>query len=78
MSKIKVAIIGCGNIANSAHLPAYQAASDLCEVKYFCDLIEERATRPAGQIWQWHRLRRLSRCGERSRSHLRFHLHTQL
>ena len=44
MSKIKVAIIGCGNIANSAHLPAYQAASDLCEVKYFCDLIEERAT----------------------------------
>ena len=43
MGKIKVAIIGCGNIARSAHLPAYQAASDLAEVKYFCDIIPERA-----------------------------------
>ena len=43
MDKIKVAIIGCGNIATSAHLPAYQAASDLAEVKYFVDLIPERA-----------------------------------
>lgn len=24
--KIKVAIIGCGNIANSAHIPAYMAS----------------------------------------------------
>ena len=43
MDKIKVAIIGCGKIANSAHMPAYKAAADLCEVKYFCDLIPERA-----------------------------------
>ena len=43
MEKIKVAIIGCGNIATSAHMPAYKAASDLAEVKYFCDLIPERA-----------------------------------
>lgn len=43
MDKIKVAIIGCGNIATTAHLPAYQAASDLCEVKYFVDIIPERA-----------------------------------
>lgn len=43
MDKIKVAIIGCGTIATSAHLPAYQAAADLCEIKYFCDLIPERA-----------------------------------
>ena len=43
MGKIKVAIIGCGTIANAAHMPAYKAASDLCEVKYFCDLIPERA-----------------------------------
>ena len=43
MGKIKVAIIGCGNIARAAHLPAYQAAADLAEVKYFCDLIPERA-----------------------------------
>ena len=43
MEKIKVAIIGCGTIANAAHLPAYQAASDICEVKYFCDILPERA-----------------------------------
>ena len=43
MEKIKVAIIGCGNIATSAHMPAYKASSDLAEVKYFCDLIPERA-----------------------------------
>lgn len=43
MEKIKVAIIGCGNIATSAHMPAYKASADLCDVKYFCDLIPERA-----------------------------------
>ena len=43
MDKIKVAIIGCGTIANAAHMPGYRAASDLCEVKYFCDIIPERA-----------------------------------
>ena len=43
MDKIKVAIIGCGTIANNAHMPGYRAAADLCEVKYFCDLIPERA-----------------------------------
>ena len=40
--KIKVAVIGCGNIANSAHIPAYVAAPN-CEIKYFCDIIPERA-----------------------------------
>jgi predicted dehydrogenase len=34
MSKIKVAIIGCGTIANSAHIPAYMANPD-AEIKYF-------------------------------------------
>ena len=29
MSKIKVAIIGCGKIANNAHEPAYEAARDI-------------------------------------------------
>lgn len=43
MSKIKVAIIGCGQIARNAHLGAYMASSDLCEIKYFCDIIPERA-----------------------------------
>jgi predicted dehydrogenase len=43
MEKIKVAIIGCGQIARNAHLPAYQANADLAEVKYFVDIIPERA-----------------------------------
>lgn len=40
--KLVVAVIGCGNIANSAHIPAYLAAPN-CEIKYFCDIIPERA-----------------------------------
>lgn len=43
MEKMKVAIIGCGAIANSAHEPAYEKARDIAEVKYFVDLIPERA-----------------------------------
>ena len=43
MSKrIKVAIIGCGAIANSAHIPAYMK-NEKAEIKYFCDIIPERA-----------------------------------
>lgn len=42
MSKLKVAVIGCGNIANSAHIPAYMKNPD-AEIKYFCDIIPERA-----------------------------------
>lgn len=42
MSKIKVAVIGCGNIANAAHIPAYMKNSEV-EIKYFCDIILERA-----------------------------------
>lgn len=42
MSKIKIAVIGCGNIANSAHIPSYLACED-AEIKYFCDIIPERA-----------------------------------
>jgi len=39
---LKAAIIGCGKIANDEHMPAY-AKSELGEVKYFCDIIPERA-----------------------------------
>jgi len=42
MSKMKVAIIGCGTIAKSAHIPAYMNNKE-CEIKYFCDILEERA-----------------------------------
>ena len=43
MSKLKAAIIGCNTIARIAHMPAYKAASDLCEIKYFVDLNPETA-----------------------------------
>ena len=35
---MKVAIIGCGTIANSAHIPAYMKNPEV-EIKYFCDII---------------------------------------
>lgn len=40
--KIKVAIIGCGNIATSSHIPAYMRNNEV-EIKYFCDIIPEKA-----------------------------------
>ena len=39
---INVAVIGCGNIANGAHIPAYMA-SENARIKYFCDIIPEKA-----------------------------------
>ena len=42
MSKIRIAIIGCGSIANSAHIPNY-IKNENAEIKYFCDIIPERA-----------------------------------
>lgn len=42
MSKIKVAVIGCGTIANAAHIPAYMKNED-AEIVYFCDIIPQRA-----------------------------------
>lgn len=44
MAKIKVAVVGCGSIANAAHIPAYMKNEDV-EIKYFCDIIPERAER---------------------------------
>lgn len=34
---MKVAVIGCGAIANNAHIPAYMA-NEKAEIKYFCDI----------------------------------------
>ena len=42
MSKLKVAVIGCGQIARTQHIPAY-AKSGMVEIKYLCDLVIERA-----------------------------------
>lgn len=39
---MKIAVIGCGTIANSAHIPAYLKNKEV-EIKYFCDIIPERA-----------------------------------
>jgi predicted dehydrogenase len=42
LSKFKVAIIGCGSIANAAHIKSYLANPN-AEIKYFCDIIKEKA-----------------------------------
>ncbi len=42
MSKMKIAIIGCGSIANNAHIPSYMVNENV-EIKYFCDIIKEKA-----------------------------------
>lgn len=39
---MKVAVIGCGTIANAAHIPSYMN-NKKAEIKYFCDIIPERA-----------------------------------
>ena len=39
---INVAVIGCGCIANSAHIPSY-IKSPVAQIKYFCDIIPEKA-----------------------------------
>lgn len=39
---MKVAVIGCGTIANAAHIPSYMKNKEV-QIKYFCDIISERA-----------------------------------
>ena len=39
---MKVAVIGCGSIANSAHIPSYMNNPE-AQIAYFCDIIPERA-----------------------------------
>ncbi|MCL2004034.1 MAG: Gfo/Idh/MocA family oxidoreductase [Oscillospiraceae bacterium] len=39
---MKIAIIGCGAIANAAHIPSYLKNPEV-EIKYFCDIRPERA-----------------------------------
>ncbi|MEC3884147.1 gfo/Idh/MocA family oxidoreductase [Halobacillus litoralis] len=42
MTQLKIAIIGCGSIAQNRHLPEYEANKNV-EVKAVCDIVEERA-----------------------------------
>ena len=43
MSKLKIGIIGCGNIANTKHLPNLAKFADRAEVVAFCDIDEQKA-----------------------------------
>ena len=47
--KVRVGIIGCGDIANSKHLPSIKKLAErgVLEIVAFCDLIEEKAVKAA-------------------------------
>lgn len=45
---MKVAVIGCGTIANAAHIPSYMKNPE-AEIVYFCDIILERAAKAVAQ-----------------------------
>ena len=49
MEPIHIGIIGCGVIANSAHLPALARTSSF-ELVAVCDILEDRATKAAEQF----------------------------
>ncbi|MCL2107008.1 MAG: Gfo/Idh/MocA family oxidoreductase [Oscillospiraceae bacterium] len=42
MPKTRVAVIGCGTIANAVHIPFYAKNPDV-ELRYLCDILPERA-----------------------------------
>jgi len=48
MNKIvKIAIVGCGGIANQKHIPSIKANGDKGEIVAFCDIVVERAEKAA-------------------------------
>jgi predicted dehydrogenase len=47
--KVRVAIIGCGGIANGKHIPGLSKL-DTVELVAFCDIIEERAIQAAKKV----------------------------
>lgn len=49
MKKVRLAIIGCGGIANAKHFPALAKLHDKIDLVAFCDIIEERAVTAAKQ-----------------------------
>ena len=52
MSPTKVAVIGCGQIATTQHLPAYREAADagVCSLVGVCDLDPERVSQAGKQF----------------------------
>ena len=49
MSKVKVAVVGCGFIANAAHLPSLKRIENV-EIAAVVDIIEERARKAAEEF----------------------------
>ncbi|WP_040952628.1 Gfo/Idh/MocA family protein [Gorillibacterium massiliense] len=47
--KLKVAVVGCGGIANGKHLPSLSRLKDTVELVAFCDIIVERAEKAKEQ-----------------------------
>lgn len=47
MEKLRIAIVGCGGIANQKHMPSIKANADKAEMVAFCDIIPERAEKAA-------------------------------
>lgn len=45
--KVKIAIVGCGGIANQKHMPSIKEHSDKGEMVAFCDIVPERAEKAA-------------------------------
>ena len=43
--KLQIGIIGCGNIANTKHMPNLAKFPDRVEIVAFCDLVAEKAER---------------------------------
>lgn len=50
MEKVKIAIVGCGGIANQKHMPALAKFPDRAEIVAFCDIIPERAEKAAKEF----------------------------
>ena len=48
MEKLRVAIVGCGGIANGKHMPSLKKVEE-CEMVAFCDIIEEKAIAAAAK-----------------------------
>ena len=47
MGKLRIAIVGCGGIANQKDMPSIKANADKADMVAFCDIIPERAEKAA-------------------------------